>query len=171
MMQKSFSEWYSEVKNMQRVAEGITRNKELRENYDPAEWAKARIVLSNTPFPDRRFKEEGSGAHKVNAGESHEVGKEIHSLTTFELKDKIAGFPASWRFSYCSQCRKVINKFCIVSNMVENSGYRRFYVRGGTSVTKDVEDDIPEEKPSNKADDFAKALDDFTSFGGDLDGD
>lgn len=171
MSQISFSEWYEDVKNRQKVAEGTLTKRALKENYDEGDWKRAKITLSNIPFPDKKFKDETSGAHKTNAGESHESGKEIHGLATFEIKDDIDDFPLVWRFSYCPQCKKVINKFGVISNVYENRAYRRWYVRNGNIVSKDT-DHEPEEKPEEptRTSDFEQVLDEFSSLGGDLDG-
>lgn len=177
MSQISFSEWYEDVKNRQRVAEGILTKRALKENYDPKDWDRAKITLSNIPFPDKKFKEDASGAHRINAGESHESGKEFHGLATFELKDDIDDFPLVWRFSYCPQCKKVINKFGAVANNYESSAYRRWYVRNGNLVGKDSYE--PEEKEEKviatpRKQHFEKVLDSFSTLGdsdgGDLDG-
>lgn len=165
MSQISFAEWFKDVKNRQKVAEGILTNKALRENYDEKDWREAKSVLEDMRFPDQEFKEK---ATKVNAGESHETGKETHGLVSFELNEDIDDFPLKWRVNYCPVCKKVITKSGVITNDLTGTAYRKWFVRYGNTVTDDTPEEV--EKPKVGRQTFEKVLDDLSSLGGDLDG-
>lgn len=169
-MNNSLKEFLADVNVRQRIAEGKSLRATARENYDHTEWTEAKRDLDRAVFPMAKFEAPGSKSKRVDAGESHETGKETHSLTTFELRDSVGGFNAIWRYNFCPICNKIITQIGVLTNEHENLAYRRHYIRGGNFVNKEKPVFEPKSVHMNKKPNFEKALDDFSTLGGDLDG-
>ena len=141
----AISEFLSNIDNQKKIFDGMTKRKQAVEDYSPKEWSGAKKELWKLTFPDNRF--EDITSKKIELGESHEVGKETHALQVYYVEDKLNGFNLMWRYSFCPACRKIINKYGVLTNEIENLAFIKRFVRNGEIV---IDNEKKAEKKAEK---------------------
>ena len=134
----SLKEYMANPQNMERVAEKIKQRKVERELYSGNTWKIAKKILSDSSFPDALMSTyvNSSSYREPPQGESHNSGRDGHSLTTYEMISKIQGYPVHWRYNFCSVCNKVVIKRATLVNSMENSAYQKYFIKSGEFVSK-----------------------------------
>lgn len=131
-------------------------------------WHLAKVKFSETRFPERTVTEkcvENSG-YTSNRGETHEVKNNNHTLQTYVHDVKVGAFLVSWKYNYCPECQKVINKYGALLNNHDNTAYVKWFIRNGKSYETDIK-----AQSNNKKANIGELVNEFNSevIGGDLD--
>lgn len=93
-------------------------------------WERAKEILDAMPEPSGQ-----ETAHvKSRSGGNHELGKQSHSLLSYEYEFKIGKYEAYFNWSVCPECKKVWYKTLTVFNNQDNVCYQKEIIKKGKFI-------------------------------------
>jgi hypothetical protein len=133
-MIESLAEYLGDFQVKERLEERMEMRRKARENYNIKFWDSAKGRFKELSFADKEFIT--SLVNPQEYGERH--GKDNHTLQSYSLDRKVAGFTVCWKYQYCPVCNKVWSKKGVLLNDYENLALVKHYMKNGEDVKKEV---------------------------------